>query len=274
MKYTHDVVIISDVHLGTFGSAASDLVTYLKLIHPKTLVLNGDIIDIWQFRKKYFPESHLKVIREIIRLMSSGTQVHYILGNHDEALRRFTGLDIGNLKLDNKLVLDLPTGKAWIFHGDVFDYSVRHSKWIAKLGGKGYDLLIWLNTVINWSLKKMGKEPVSLSKKVKDKVKGVIAYVNDFELNVSSIARQKGYKYVVCGHIHQPAIKVFTDSAGKDEVVYLNSGDWIENHTALEYVNGKWSIYQHTLTDEAPLESDLKSINIDLSMILEDHLMS
>ncbi|MEY4126704.1 MAG: hypothetical protein RL737_893, partial [Bacteroidota bacterium] len=77
MKYTHEVVVISDVHLGTYGSAASELVSYLKRIRPRILVLNGDIIDIWQFSKKYFPESHLKVIREIIRLMSSGTQVHY-----------------------------------------------------------------------------------------------------------------------------------------------------------------------------------------------------
>lgn len=83
MKYTHEVVVISDVHLGTYGAAASELISYLKRITTKILVLNGDIIDIWQFSKKYFPESHLKVIREVIRLMNSGTQVHYILGNRN-----------------------------------------------------------------------------------------------------------------------------------------------------------------------------------------------
>jgi UDP-2,3-diacylglucosamine pyrophosphatase LpxH len=274
VEYTHEVVVISDVHLGTYGSAAAELVSYLKRIRPRVLVLNGDIIDIWQFSKKYFPESHLKVIREIIRLMSSGTQVHYVLGNHDEALRRFTGFDLGNLTLANKVVLDLPTGKAWIFHGDVFDYSVRQSKWIAKLGGKGYDLLILINTMINWTLLKLGKERISISKRVKDKVKGVIAYVNNFEQNVAEIARENGYKYVVCGHIHQPAIKVFSDSEGKGEVTYLNSGDWVENHTSLEYVNGTWSIYQFTETQERHPESELKSINIDLSMILEEQVMT
>jgi UDP-2,3-diacylglucosamine pyrophosphatase LpxH len=270
VKYTHEVVIISDVHLGTFGSAASELVSYLKSIRPKILVLNGDIIDIWQFSKKYFPESHLKVIREIIRLMSNGTVVYYILGNHDEALRRFAGFDLGNLKLDNKLVLDLPTGKAWIFHGDVFDYSVRQSKWIAKLGGKGYDLLILINTAINWTLLKMGKERVSVSKKIKDKVKGVIAYVNDFEKNVAAIAREKGYKYVVCGHIHQPAIKTIREDSGNRDVVYLNSGDWVENHTALEYKDKKWRLFQFSKFDHSEQETELKPINIDLSMILEE----
>ena len=141
--------------------------------------------------------------------MNSGTQVHYVLGNHDEALRRFTGFDLGNLTLDNKVVLDLPTGKAWIFHGDVFDYSVRQSKWIAKLGGKGYDLLILINTMINWTLLKLGRERISISKKVKDKVKGVIAYVNNFEQNVAEIAREKGYKYVVLGTFINQPLKCF-----------------------------------------------------------------
>ena len=267
-KFTHDVVVISDVHLGTYGSAAKELVVYLKKINPEVLVLNGDIIDIWQFNKKYFPEAHLKVIREIIRLMTHGTKVYYILGNHDEALRRFCKFTMGNFVMDNKLVLNLPTGQAWFFHGDVFDYSVKHSKWIAKLGGKGYDLLILFNTFINRILTGLGRERVSISKKVKDKVKGVISYVNDFEQSVAAIAREKGYRYVVCGHIHQPALKLMQKD-GEEDVTYLNSGDWVENLTSLEYVNGVWHLYQ--FKEKVPLEQgeDLASIDIDLNSVLD-----
>ena len=261
--------MISDVHLGTYGSAARELVVYLKSIKPKILVLNGDIIDIWQFNKNYFPESHLKVVREIIQLMSAGTQVYYILGNHDEALRRFTKFSMGSFVMDNKLVLDLPTGKAWFFHGDVFDYSIKHSKWIAKLGGKGYDLLILFSTFVNWLLLKLGRQRVSISKKVKDKVKGVISYINDFEENVASIAREKGYRYVVCGHIHQPAIKEMDNGKG-NKVMYLNSGDWVENYTALEYANGQWKLYQFDQELSDTKEEKLNSINIDLTSVLEN----
>ena len=81
-----DLAIISDVHLGTYGSHATELYHYLNSIKPKTLVLNGDIIDIWQFRKSYFPKAHLKVIKKIIDLASKGTKVYYITGNHDELL--------------------------------------------------------------------------------------------------------------------------------------------------------------------------------------------
>jgi UDP-2,3-diacylglucosamine pyrophosphatase LpxH len=241
-----EVVVISDVHLGTYGSNAKELVNYLESIEPEILVLNGDIIDIWQFNKRYFPKSHMKVIQSITSLLTKGTKIHYITGNHDEMFRKFANFSIGNFHIQNKLVLKLDTGTAWIFHGDVFDTTMKHSKWVAKLGGKGYDLLILLNTFINWISVKLGREKISLSKKVKDSVKGIIKYVNNFENTAAEIAIENGYDYVVCGHIHQPQIKKI---AVKDkEVTYLNSGDWVENATALEYSEGQWTLYKHQHT--------------------------
>ena len=173
--------MISDVHLGTFGSHAKELYNYLSSIKPKTLVLNGDIIDIWQFRKSYFPKSHLKVIQKITAFASKGTKVYYITGNHDEMLRKFSEMRMGNFALVDKLVLELDDKKAWIFHGDIFDASVNHAKWIAKLGGLGYDYLILLNRLVNWCLHKMGKEPYSFSKKIKASVKKAVKHISDFE---------------------------------------------------------------------------------------------
>lgn len=240
-----EIVVISDVHLGTYGSKAKELVQYLESIQPKTLILNGDIVDVWQFSKHYFPESHMRVIKAITSILANGTEVFYITGNHDEMLRKFKGFQLSNFKILNKLVLPLKTGKAWIFHGDVFDNTMKHSKWIAKLGGKGYDLLILINNMVNWISSRLGKGRISLSKKVKDSVKGVSNFVNWFEETASEIAIENGYTYVVCGHIHQPKIKKFKKNNG-EQVTYLNSGDWVENMTALEYHRGKWSIYNHT----------------------------
>jgi UDP-2,3-diacylglucosamine pyrophosphatase LpxH len=239
-----ELVVISDVHLGTYGARASELVSYLRSIQPKTLVLNGDIIDIWQFSKHYFPADHMQVLKEITSLLSKGTKVYYITGNHDEMLRKFKGFSMGNFEIQNKLILPLSTGTAWIFHGDVFDTTMKHSKWIAKLGGKGYDLLIILNTVVNWVSEKIGKGRISLSKKVKDSVKGVIKFVNNFEETAAEIAIHNGYQFVVCGHIHHPQMKKMTNAQG-ESVMYLNSGDWVENSTALEYHKEQWSLYKH-----------------------------
>lgn len=239
-----DLLVLSDIHLGTFGCNAKELLQYLKSIKPKKVILNGDIIDIWQFKKRYFPKSHMKIIKHIFGWASSGVEVIYITGNHDEMLRKFVGFSMGKLSIQNKLVLELDGKKAWFFHGDVFDVTMEHSKWLAKLGAIGYDFLIIMNYVVNSCLTFLGKEKISLSKRVKDKVKGAVKFINNFEKTVTDIAMEKGYEYVVCGHIHQPVIKDFSNDKGK-QTLYLNSGDWIENLTALEYTNSKWKLYKY-----------------------------
>ena len=239
-----DVIVLSDLHLGTYGCHAMELVDYIRSIQPKILILNGDIIDIWQFRKHYFPAAHMQVIKEIFSLMAKGTQVVYITGNHDESLRRYSGLQMGNLLLTDKYVMDLDGEKTWIFHGDVFDATTKGSaKMIAKLGGQGYDMLILLNRAINWLLKMVGKEKMSLSKKVKNSVKKAVSWISNFEQIAAELAIEKKYKNVICGHIHQPQIKEVKTEKGS--VTYMNSGDWIENLTSLEYNQGKWEIFQY-----------------------------
>ena len=248
-----DLVVLSDIHLGTYGCRAIELNNYLKTIHPKTLILNGDIIDIWQFNKRYFPKTHLKIIKKLMQFITSDTKVYYITGNHDEMLRRFKGVRLGNLEIVNKVVLTIDRKKAWFFHGDVFDVTMQHSKWLAKLGGKGYDVLILINTLMNWISSKLGYGKLSLSKKIKNSVKGAIKFINNFEKIASDIAIEKAYDYVVCGHIHQPVIRqIETD---KGSTTYLNSGDWIENLTALEYNNKIWKLYEYE-TDYIALDTD------------------
>lgn len=244
MKKRHvELVVISDVHLGTFGCHAKELHQYLCSIKPNTLVLNGDIIDIWQFRKSYFPKAHLKVIKKLIDFASKGTKVYYITGNHDEMLRKFSDAHMGNFNIVDKLVLELDEKKAWLFHGDVFDASVQHSKWIAKLGGLGYDYLILINRFVNWCLNKLGKEPYSFSKKIKASVKKAVKHISDFETTATDLAIENKYDYVVCGHIHEPKIIRKENKTG--ETMYLNSGDWVENLTALEYNKKRWKLYRY-----------------------------
>lgn len=261
-----EMVVISDVHLGTYGCKAKELLKYLQSIQPKILILNGDIIDIWQFKKSYFPKSHLKVVKKLLSFATKGTEVYYITGNHDENFRKFTDFELGKLKLCNKATFNLNGKKTWIFHGDVFDASVQHSKWIAKLGGKGYDLLIQINNIVNWALVKMGREKYSFSKKIKNNVKKAIKYIGDFELTASELAIENHYDYVICGHIHQPQIRQVKTKKG--ECTYLNSGDWIENLSALEYENGAWKIVlyeeiEHQLSKEEEPEEDFKTLNIE-----------
>lgn len=238
-----EMVVLSDIHLGTVGCHAFELLQYLNSVEPETLILNGDFFDGWNFRKYYWPESHMAVLRRLIMLMTNGTEIYYLTGNHDEVLRKISGMQLGPLHVKDNLVLELNGEKVWFFHGDVFDLSVKHSKWIAKIGGRGYELLILLNRLVNWFSVKMGKGKISLSKKIKDSVKKAVQFVNDFEMTAIELAIDQGYDYVVCGHIHQPKVRGYENEKGS--VIYLNSGDWIENLTALEYNSGEWDLYRY-----------------------------
>ena len=247
------VVCISDVHLGTYGCRARELNQYLKSIQPEILILNGDIVDVWQFSKNYWPDSHMKIIQRILKMMNAGTQVYYLTGNHDEILRKFTDFKMGKIEILNKLVLQIDGKKMWFFHGDVFDITMQHSKWLARLGAIGYDILILLNSAVNSISELMGKGRISLSKNIKNGVKSAIKFVSDFEQTAIDIAIEKGFDYVVCGHIHQPQKR--TESNEKGSTVYLNSGDWVENLSALEYQNGEWKIYYYN--EDPSLQTEL-----------------
>lgn len=242
-----DIAVISDVHLGTYGCHAKELLKYLKSIKPKMIILNGDIIDIWQFSKRYWPETHMKVVRKLMKFVVEGIPVYYLTGNHDELLRKFADMNMGTFHIQNKLVIELDGQKAWFFHGDIFDVTMQHSKWLAKLGAVGYDTLILINSFVNWCLVSVGKEKMSFSKRIKAQFKDAVKFINGFENTAAELAAENGYGYVVCGHIHQPEMRDIVTDHGK--VTYLNSGDWVENLTALEYHNKSWKIFKYDQKD-------------------------
>jgi UDP-2,3-diacylglucosamine pyrophosphatase LpxH len=253
-----EILVLSDIHLGTFGCHAKELLHYLKSVKPNIVILNGDIIDIWQFSKTYWPNSHMRVIKHLINWMGKGVKTYYVTGNHDEMLRKFEGLKMGSLSIVNKVVLKLPDGKkAWIFHGDVFDVTMQHSKWLAKLGSVGYDILILINRFFNFISEKIfHKGKLSLSKKIKESVKTAVSYINNFEKISADIGISNKFDFVICGHIHHPEIREISNSEGS--ITYLNSGDWVENLSALEFVNGEWSIYRFNEADKAEMIEEMQ----------------
>ncbi|MCE1198155.1 MAG: UDP-2,3-diacylglucosamine diphosphatase [Marinilabiliales bacterium] len=276
-KRTVELVVLSDLHLGTPGCHADELLKYLKSIRPRMLILNGDIIDIWQFKKRYFPKSHLKIVKHLLGLASDKCTVYYITGNHDEMFRRFSGMKIGRLKIVNDLKMELDGATTWIFHGDVFDVVMQHSKWLSKLGAVGYDALILLNRFVNWTLRMLdiNIKPVSFSKKIKESVKGAVRYINDFEETVATAALHKNAETVICGHIHKPEIRQIR--SGDRTVNYLNSGDWIENLSALEYHAGSWRLFQYRedfVEHPSEIDSEFeKSVDAEAKELFKNMLM-
>ena len=248
MKRNLDILVISDLHLGTYGSEADEVLAYLDSINEDKIVINGDFVDIMLFNKRFWPSSHMKVIKYFLDLISQGKEIYYVTGNHDELMRKFLNFKIQNFKIVNQIVLDTAKGKVWIFHGDVFDFSIQ-TQWLTKLAGFLYDYMIIFNSWINKKIMRpLGRKRLNFSKTIKSNVKTAVQYFANFEMKAAEVAQKNGYKYVVCGHIHTPKIESFNING--EEVIYMNSGDWLESLSSLEYADNKWSIYMHKRTEQ------------------------
>ena len=248
MKRNLDILVISDLHLGTYGSEADEVLAYLNTINANKIVINGDFVDIMLFNKRFWPSSHMKVIKYFLDLISQGKEIYYVTGNHDELMRKFLNFKIQNFKIVNQIVLETAKGKVWIFHGDVFDFSIQ-TQWLTKLAGFLYDYMIIFNSWINKKIMRpLGRKRLNFSKTIKSNVNTAVQYFANFEMKAAEVAQKNGYKYVVCGHIHTPKIESFNING--EEVIYMNSGDWLESLSSLEYADNKWSIYMHKRTEQ------------------------
>jgi len=225
----YKAIIVSDLHLGTKDSKAEEFIEFLEEHPTELLVLNGDIIDGWAInRGSKWKKQHTKVIGKLLKL-SNKTQIIWIRGNHDEFIQEFMGNHFGGIEIREDYIIDLPNSNKsyYIFHGDVIDVFITKYKWLAKIGSVGYDFALWLNRWYNRYRKWRNLPYQSISQKIKSGVKAATNYINDFETTALSMASKKRCDGVMCGHIHQPEDRMINGHH------YLNSGDWVENMTAI-----------------------------------------
>lgn len=241
MKTLHQyrTVWISDIHLGTRACNAEILLDFLKHMECETLYLVGDIVDGWRLKRTwYWPQAHNDVIQKLLRKARKGTRIVYIPGNHDEFARDFVGQSFGAIEIAEEAIHEAPDGRRFlVLHGDQFDVVVRHAPWLAHLGDKAYQLLLNLNTGVNWIRRRLGFSYWSLSAFLKLKAKRAVEFVGRFETALADEARRRGVQGVVCGHVHTAEFK---EIGG---ILYMNDGDWVESCTALvEHADGRVEI--------------------------------
>lgn len=236
-------IFISDIHLGTSFSQADKLLEFLRDNESDSLYLVGDIIDGWAIKRKFkWSQSNSDVIQKILRKARKGTNVIYITGNHDEFLRPFIPILLGdNLTIANEFIhKGINKKEYYVTHGDFFDSITMSKRWLTYLGDVGYDLLLHLNKAINKIRRFIGVGKYwSLSKYVKDNIKKSVSFITGFEDTLTLHAKNKGYDGVICGHIHKAENKMI------DGIQYLNCGDWVENCSAVvEMMDGQWKIIE------------------------------
>ncbi len=230
---------ISDIHLGTRGCRADDLLDFLRHTASDYLYMVGDIVDGWQLRKRwYWPQAHNDVIQKILRRAHKDTHVVFLPGNHDEAARDFLGLHFGGVLVANDVIHVTADGRhLLVIHGDQFDAVMGCAKWLAHLGDSAYTLLLNVNTALNFVRRKLGFTYWSLSAYLKHKVKNAVEHIGDYENFIAMEAKRHNAVGVVCGHIHHAEMRMIGD------ILYCNDGDWVESCTALvEHMDGRLQI--------------------------------
>lgn len=234
---------LSDTHLGTKHTNSKFLLDFLKRTESEYLYLVGDIIDFWKLESGgFWPHINNHIIRNILKKVRTGTKVIYIPGNHDEVMKKFSGSKVRGITVQNETIHNTVDGYRFLVtHGDEFDCVAQKNKWLAKLGSLAYDILLEINTVYNGVRAKLGLPYKSISAYLKSKVKKIVSFVSRYEKTVVSEARKRDVDGFICGHIHQPASKVFQG------IFYKNTGDWVESCSALtECFDGSLQIMQWT----------------------------
>lgn len=228
-EMSYRTIFISDVHLGTRASQAPALLDFLKRADAETYYLVGDIVDFWKIRRgPVWPQSHNDVIQKLLRKARKGSRIVYIPGNHDEALREYSGLNFGGIELRRDAIFETAAGRRYVvMHGDEFDVVVRYARWLAFLGDRSYELAMWTNMPLNWIRSKLGFGYWSLSNYLKARVKTAVNFIGEFENALSDVARRQNADGVICGHIHHAADRNIQG------IHYLNCGDWVESASAI-----------------------------------------
>jgi UDP-2,3-diacylglucosamine pyrophosphatase LpxH len=236
-------LFLSDVHLGTRGCQAAELLRFLKVYDADRIYLVGDIIDGWRLRSGwYWPQEHNDVIQKLLRKVRKGARLVYIPGNHDEFLRDYLGSNFGGIEISDQAIHETADGKRFlVIHGDAFDMVVRHARWLALLGDGAYTFALFLNSYVNATRRRLGFSYWSLSAWAKSRVKNAVNFISSFEEFLSAEAKRQDADGVICGHIHHAALH---ETFG---VRYVNTGDWVESCTAVvEHYDGTLEIVRWT----------------------------
>lgn len=205
-----DILIVSDIHLGTPVSRSRRLLAFLKESTCNTLILNGDIFDDLNFNR--LSQDDWALFDYLRELTATGRpHVVWIAGNHDVSpgvLSRVIGI-----RVLNEYVFKWNGKRCLAIHGHQFDRFLYNNPVIGTVASWVYLFIQLIDSrqqrFSRW-VKKMSKSWLRLAKEV---AKGSSLYGKLL----------KRADYVFCGHTHR---EDHTNEYGPE---YWNSGCWTDS---------------------------------------------
>lgn len=211
VKFMHDAIILSDLHLGAPNCQHAALSSFLALlidgsIATKKVILNGDVFDSIDFRR--LPRTHWRILCQL-RELSETVPVLWITGNHDspgEAFSQLLGID-----MLEEYILKSGGRRLLVLHGHQFDGFIEKHAFITHLADFAYRMLQVVDPTH------------SVARFAKKTSKSFLRCTDIVRDEAVTLALSRGLDGVVCGHTH----RAITEEDG--EFGYYNSGCWTEN---------------------------------------------
>ena len=236
---TYDTVFISDVHLGTDRCNTDKFLKFLNQLDTKKLVMVGDIIDIHCMEKynTLWKTQHTKAVEKILELSRKGTEVVYILGNHDAVARKYVNTSSSYLH-QNLIICDsyihhsTENRKFLCIHGDFYS-EFSSGSWKQYFMNWGYETITPLNIFLN---KTFGFSLINFLKSIPRGKKFIDKYEMDLIHHVRKIGEYDG---VIAGHIHHANIREYQGTT------YMCAGDWTDTCSALVEKDGVFEIIKY-----------------------------
>ena len=245
-------VFVSDIHLGCRHAQAAAFLEFLESVEPRQLYLVGDFIDGWKLRRRWrWDPIYSRILLRLSEMAHGGTRLFFTPGNHDDFMREPILREVvsrGLVRIRDEFVHCLADGRRFlVLHGDRFDTVECGAKWLSVLATIAYDGLLTANSLVSrigrvFSRRDRGGggKPFALGAAVKRSVKRIVTYISRFEDRLVDHAVAQQCAGIICGHIHTPAL------VQRDKVMYCNTGDWVENCTALvEHESGRLELFAY-----------------------------
>jgi UDP-2,3-diacylglucosamine pyrophosphatase LpxH len=227
-------LFVSDVHLGFRYAQPEHFLDFLLRFRPEQLFILGDFLDGWKLRSAWRWEPvYTRIFARLLHLAREGTELYYTPGNHDAFLRCSEMRQIVEnagvrLRVQDEFLFQARDGRQFVVtHGDKFDVIECRYQWLSVATSLAYEPFLSCNWWTHRLLRRHGHSPYAMCAILKDKVKAFVRFLSRFEQELFQHARSIGCQGVICGHIHKPGV---VTSGG---MTYFNTGDWVENCTAL-----------------------------------------
>jgi UDP-2,3-diacylglucosamine hydrolase len=244
--------IVSDLHI----HGASDPIyrALLSLIGDRaqagdTLVLAGDVFDLFVGNKAIFRERYAEFFNGLARAGARGVQIHYIEGNHDFLIRRafqdFPGISVHS----EEVVLEIEGKRFFLAHGDCVDsrdYGYRALRaffrsppfrlFVMGLPGRWVD---WIGRQSShYSRNAQPRLPQSFSTERIERLRNLYR-------SYAAVKLAQGYDFVALGHCHD--LDEMSFSIGGRHGQYINVGFPPAHGSFLSWSSGEEKIGRERL---------------------------